>query len=69
MRESTRMRLLAGEYRQLGFLALAGHLRKEADAALRWCELPIISEPEVQGRGDSAPEYRLVSGKDSWRPE
>lgn len=37
MRESARMRLLAGEYEQMGFAELARYLRKEADAALRWC--------------------------------
>jgi hypothetical protein len=36
LREADRMRVLASQYRQLGFPVLSAWLRQNADAALRW---------------------------------
>lgn len=36
LRESNRMRILASQYRQMGFRELSRWMRKNADAALRW---------------------------------
>ena len=36
LRESDRMRILASEYKQMGFKELAKWLRKNADAAMKW---------------------------------
>ena len=36
LREADRMRLLAGQYKQYGFVELAQFLRKSADAAMKW---------------------------------
>lgn len=45
LREADRMRILASQYKQLGFKELARFLNKNAEAALKWA-----ARPQKRGR-------------------